>query len=136
MINLNDNILKGFHTSMEGYCLELLHQGYGAMLSARGYDVDWKEDKITVHYIAHMMKLEMRKNYKISIIPQFIIYTDEHAFGEDDVEKAPRIDFKFSKWEQREEVDYFAEAKNISAKNWKKKDGKSVNAHKYMRITG
>lgn len=131
MANLNDDIVVGFHASMEGLCLELLHQGYEAMLTAKGYDVDWREDKLTVHYIAQMMKLEIRKNFQISIIPQFIIYSDEHAYGEDEVEKAPRIDFKFSRWEQREEVDYFAEAKNLSEKNWTKKSGAYVSTSYY-----
>jgi hypothetical protein len=133
MTELNDDILSGFHESMEGYCLELLHQGYLSMLTAKGYDVDWKEDKLTVHYIEHMMRLEMRKMFQISIIPQAYLYTYEHAFGEDEVEKAPRIDFKFSRWEQKEEVDYFAEAKNLSEKNWTKKNGKPVNASYYYK---
>ena len=121
MATFNEDISVDFQSALEGFCLELLHQGYESMLAAKGYDVDWKEDKLTVHYIAHMKALKLRKEYKISIMPQFIIYSDEHAFGEDEVEKAPRIDFKFSKWTQEEEIDYFAEAKNLSQKNWTKK---------------
>jgi hypothetical protein len=131
MESLNIDILEDFHSSMEGLCLELLHQGYEAMLAAKSYDVDWKEDKITAHYIALMNRLEIRKIYQISIISQFYIYSDEHNFGNEDADKAPRIDFKFNRWVQREEVDYFAEAKNLSEKSWKKKDGTPVNASYY-----
>ena len=122
---------QAFAKSLENLCLELLHQGYDAMLGAKGYQLDWKEDKLTVHYIAHMTGLRLRKENQITITPQYIIYSDQHAFGEDEVETAPRIDFKFSKWVQKEEIDYFAEAKNVSEKSWKKKNGTRVDATKY-----
>ncbi len=133
MAQFNTDIIKKFQFSMERFCLELLHQGYEAMLSAKGYDVDWKEDKLTVHYIACMQPLSIRKDHQISIIPQFIIYSNKHAFKEDEVDKAPRIDFMFQKWNTNEEIYYFAEAKNVSEKNWKKKNGASVNASKYYK---
>jgi hypothetical protein len=133
MGQFNTDIIKKFQFSMEGFCLELLHQGYEAMLSAKGYDVDWKEDKLTVHYIACMQPLSLRKDHQISIIPQFIIYSDEHAFEENDVETAPRIDFMFLKWFQKEEFNYYAEAKNVSENSWVKKNGKPVNASYYYK---
>lgn len=133
MINLNEHIGASFDDAMEGLCLELLHQGYEAMLAEKEYDVDWKEDKLTAHYIAQMMKLELRKKQQISIIPQFIIYSDAHTFGDAEVEKAPRIDFKFIKWTFRNEVHYYAEAKNLSEKSWTKKDGTPVNASYYYK---
>lgn len=133
MATFNEDISVGFQSALEGFCLELLHQGYESMLATKGYDVDWKEDKLTVHYIAHMKTLKLRKEHKVSITPQFIIYSDEHAFGEGEVEKAPRIDFKFSQWAKEEEIDYFAEAKNLSEKNWTKKNGKPVNASYYYK---
>lgn len=133
MATFNEDISDDFQSALEGFCLELLHQGYASMLAAKGYDVDWKEDKLTVHYIAHMKTLKLRKEHKVSITPQFIIYSDEHAFGEEEVEKAPRIDFKFSQWAKEEEIDYFAEAKNLSQKNWTKKNGKPVNASYYYK---
>ena len=129
----NTDISESFQSAMEGFCLELLHQGYEAMLRAKQYDVDWKEDKLTVHYIAWMKTLSIRKEHQISIIPQFIIYTHEHAFEDDDVETAPRIDFLFNKWNNQEEVQYFAEAKNVSEKSWKKKNNKPVNASYYYK---
>ncbi len=131
MEQFNTDISESFQLAMEGFCLELLHQGYEAMLRAKGYDVDWKEDKLTVHYIAFMKNLSIRKDHQISITPQFIIYSDAHAFEEDEVETAPRIDFMFQKWSQREEFYYYAEAKNVSESSWKKKNGKPVNALYY-----
>ncbi len=116
---------------MEIICLELLHQGYDAMLLGKGYNVDWKEDKLTVHYIAHMKNLEICEENQITIIPQFVIYSEEHAFGNEEVENAPRIDFKFIKWFQRFEIDFFAEAKNLSEKSWKKKSRANVDASYY-----
>ena len=133
MGQFNINISTSFQLAMEGFCLELLHQGYEAMLSAKKYDVDWKEDKLTVHYIACMKPLSLRRDHQISIIPQFIIYSDEHAFEEAEVETAPRIDFIFFKWFQKEEFNYYAEAKNISENSWVKKNGKPVKASYYYK---
>lgn len=125
------NIIEQFQFSMEDLCLEMLHQGYETMITEKRYDVDWTEDKLTVHYIACMKMLSIRKEHQVSIIPQFIIYSDEHAFEEDDVATAPRIDFMFQKWSQKDEIYYFAEAKNVSERYWKKKNGKPVNASYY-----
>ena len=82
---------QAFTQSFENLCLELLHQGYEAMLAAKSYQLDWKEDKLTVHYIAQMKTLRIRKENKITITPQYIIYSDEHAFGEDEVEEDPDV---------------------------------------------
>jgi hypothetical protein len=133
MRQFNTDISESFQLAMEGFCLELLHQGYEAMLRAKSYDVDWKEDKLTVHSIACMKTLSIRKEHQISIIPQFIIYSDEHAFEEEEVETAPRIDFMFQKWNKSEEIYYYAEAKNISENSWVKKSGKPVNASYYYK---
>lgn len=133
-LNLNPNIMKGFQTAMEGYCLKLLHQGYEAMLTANAYDIDWKEDTLTAHYIDFMRKLPLSREHQISIIPQFPIYEDKYITGSGaDATIAPRIDFKFIKWFQEKESDYFAEAKNISEKSWKKKDCTPVNARYYYK---
>jgi hypothetical protein len=133
MTPFNTDIIDKFQFSMEGFCLELLHQGYEVMFKMKKYDVDWKEDKLTVHYIACMKTLSIRKEHQISIIPQFIIYSDEHAFEEEEVETAPRIDFMFQKWNKSEEIYYYAEAKNISENSWVKKSGKPVNASYYYK---
>jgi hypothetical protein len=133
-LNLNPIIANSFHAAMEGYCLELLHQGYEAMLTAHAYDIDWKEDTLTAHYIDFMKKLPLCREQQVSIIPQFPIYGDKYIAGTDaDATAAPRIDFKFIKWFQENESDYFAEAKNVSEKNWKKKDGTDVKATYYYK---
>ena len=41
------------------------------------------------------------------------------------------VDFKFTKWYSKHELDYYAEAKNLSETDWTKKDGSNVNASKY-----
>lgn len=122
-----------FAKSLENICLELLYQGYHAMLSAKGYDVDWKEDKLTAHYIELMKGLKLCREMQISVIPQFPIYTDEHTWGDEEAETAPRIDFRFIKWFKDWEIDYFAEAKNLSEKGWNKKNGTYVSSSYYYR---
>lgn len=122
-----------FAKSLENICLELLHQGYHAMLSAKGYDIDWKEDKLTAHYIKLMKELKLCRERQISVIPQFPIYIDEHAWGDEEAETAPRIDFRFIKWFKDWEIDYFAEAKNLSEKGWRKKEGTYVRSSYYYK---
>lgn len=133
MATFNEDILVGFQSALEGFCLELLHQGYESMLAAKGYDVDWEEDTLTAHYISFMEKLPICREWQIDIIPQFYIYSSKHTSGEEAAKYAPRIDFKFTKWFKDVKAGYFAEAKNLSEKNWKKKDGKKVDARKYNK---
>lgn len=131
MEGFNADILKGFHSSMEGLCLELLHQGYEVMLAAKSYDVDWEEDTLTIHYIDYMEKLPLCREQKIDIISQKYLYSEKHISGKKEAKYAPRIDFRFMTWFKDVKIEYFAEAKNLSEKSWKKKDGKGVNASYY-----
>lgn len=131
MGQFNTNIIDEFQFSMEIFCLEILHQGYEAMLSAKGYDVDWEEDTLTAHYISFMEILPLCRERQVDIIPQFYIYSTKHITGEIEAKFAPRIDFKFTKWFNEMKTGYFAEAKNVSEKDWKKKNGASVNSLYY-----
>jgi hypothetical protein len=133
MGQFNTDISESFQLAMEGFCLELLHQGYEAMLSAKGYDVDWEEDTLTAHYISLMEKLPLCRERRIDIIPQFYIYSSEHTSGEIEAKFAPRIDFKFTKWFKDVKTGFYAEAKNVSEKDWKKKTGASVNSLYYYK---
>ena len=81
-----------FAKSLENLCLELLHQGYDAMLAAKKYDIDSEEDTLTAHYIGFMEKLPICKKWRIDIIPQYYIYSDKHTSGEEAAKYAPRID--------------------------------------------
>jgi hypothetical protein len=133
MLNLNDDIIIGFHSAMEANCLELLHQGYEVMLAGKDYNVDWEEDTLTAHYIGIMNNLPICRAWQIDIVPQYYIYSDKHVSGEEDAKHAPRIDFRFMKWFQKTKTEYFAEAKNLSEKNWTKGNGASVNASYYYK---
>ncbi len=122
-----------FQKAMEAICLEMLHQGYEAMLLDQTYDIESEEDDITLQYILQMEKLELRHEYRITIIPQAPIYHKQHIEGSKKAKKAAKIDFKFSTWtlSNDREIHHFAEAKNLSEKNWKKANSKAVDANYY-----
>lgn len=133
MEQFNNDISESFQLAMEGFCLELLHQGYEAMLRAKGYDVDSEEDTLTARYISFMENLPLCRDIKVDIIPQYFIYSSEHISGKIESKFAPRIDFKFTKWFKDTKLGYFAEAKNVSERDWKKKNGASVNSLYYYK---
>jgi hypothetical protein len=124
-------IIQEFQSKHEGMCLELLHQGYQLMLSERLYDIDWEEDTLSAHYIDLMQKLPICNEWQVDIVAQFYLYSDKHALGEEEAKFAPRIDFRFTKWFDSRKIDYFAEAKNLSERNWVKKKGTKVDASYY-----
>ncbi len=112
-------------------CLEALQRGYGRMVSDGQYDVNWKEDKLTAHLVEKVKLTGFLRSYQISVNHQPPIYSEEVIYGEDDPSEAPRVDFKFTTWHRKMELDFYAEAKNLSENDWIKKEGSSVNASNY-----
>lgn len=112
-------------------CLDTLQQGYDRMVSDGQYDVDWEEDNLTVHLIEKIEQTDFLKSYRIEINPQRPIYNKSHIYEGESPKKAPVVDFKMSKWFGGDLKHFYAEAKNLSASDWQKKDGSKVNASKY-----
>ncbi len=127
------NISKDFQSVHEGLCLELLHQGYKTMLITKIYDIDSEEDTLTAHFIDLMTNSPICNEWEIDIVSQFYLYSNKHTSGEVEAKYAPRIDFRFMKWFDKNRIVYYAEAKNLSEKDWTKKSGASVNASYYYK---
>lgn len=128
---VNEKYRQGLKIHFALLCLDALRRGYEQMVSDGQYDVDWKEDKLTAHLVEKTKLTGFLSPKQISINHQPPVYSEEVIYGDDDPSEAPRVDFKFTKWYGRTEFDYYAEAKNLSATNWQKRDGSKVNASKY-----
>jgi hypothetical protein len=113
------------------HCVEAIQIGYDMMRSENRYDVDREEDNLTICLVETIKKTPFLGQYRISVNYQSPIYTDAMAFEGANSLRAPRVDFKFSKFIGPKERDYYAEAKNLSENNWNKSDGASVKASHY-----
>jgi len=92
---------------------------------------EWEEEDISAALYIEMEKLPVIKSNKISIVPEFRLYTEEIAKGINSAKKADRIDFQFTRWKSKNKTRYFGEAKNLSSSNWSKTKGSKVDASAY-----
>lgn len=95
------------------------------------YDVDWKEVKLTGHLVEKVKLTGFLRSNQISVNFETPIYDEGILYGEDDPLEAPKVDFKFTRWYGKFELDFYAEAKNLSEYDWDKKNGSKVSASKY-----
>lgn len=121
--NPNPTYINAARQNFVMLCLDALQQGYERMVSDAQYDVCWKEDKLTAHLVAKMEKTGFLNKKQIDIHHQPPIYDNGVIYGDDDPANAPVIDFKFVKWNKSLKFCYYAEAKNLSEKDWIKTDG-------------
>jgi hypothetical protein len=128
---VNEKYRQGAKANFVILCLDALQRGYERMVSDGQYDVDCKEDKLTAHLVEKIKLTGFLASKQISVNHQPPIYSEGVIYGDEDPLEAPRVDFKFTKWYKKLELDYYAEAKNLSESDWQKKDGSKVSASKY-----
>lgn len=128
---VNKKIGQVVKTNFIMLCLDALQRGYDKMIADGQYVVDWKEDKLTAHLVDKIKLTGFLRSQRISVNHQPPIYNEGVVYGEDDPAEAPRVDFKLTKWYVKDELDYYAEAKNLSEYDWDKSDGAKVIASKY-----
>ncbi len=128
---INDAFIQSTKFNFVMLCLEALQRGYDRMVSDRQYDVNWKEDKLTAHLVDKIGQTGFLRSNQISVNHQPPIYSEGVIYGEDDPLESPKVDFKFTKWYRKNEIDFYAEAKNLSHDDWEKTDGSKVSASKY-----
>jgi hypothetical protein len=126
---LSKDLILRFKKKFKNDCLEGILLGYAKMRSDKQYQIDWVEDKFTVHLIAKMHETGFFVDKNIIIIPQAPLYNESVAYGDANPLESPVIDFKFGRIWARNEYNYYAEAKNLSENNWCKTSGASVNAY-------
>lgn len=128
---LNPEIKAKFWSKFTNWCHQAVILGY-QKIKDNGIDYkEWEEEDISAALYAEIECLPLIKAKKITVIPEFRLYTKEITLGKKSAKKADRIDFRFNKWRGKNDIKYYGEAKNISSKNWKKEKGTTVDASAY-----
>jgi len=130
---LSQNIKQAFWQNFTSICHSAVIEGYFLMLQE---EIDYRqseEEDITAILREKMKTLATLKEKQISVNDEHRIYTSDILEGKKKAKKADRIDFKFTKWSSKNEVNYFAEAKNLSENNWTKDSGANVPASYYTK---
>jgi len=129
---LNPEIRVKFWSKFTGWCHQAVVLGYIEMRKKPIDCREWEEEDISKALYLEMKKLDIIKSRKISIIPEFRMYGKEYSLKEGNAKEADRIDFRFSNWKSKKELEYFGEAKNLSLKDWTKScTSAKINASKY-----
>ena len=74
---------------------------------------EWEEEDLSARLAKESQDLKWVKQKSIKIIPEYRLYDDKVYSGQKKAKSAARIDFLFSSWNDNEDHDYFAEAKNL-----------------------
>jgi len=98
-----------------------------------------KEGKLTARLRYEMKQLDLLLDEEITVDKEHDLEDEEILFGEKEAEEAARIDIVFStffesnkdSWSKKTNPKYYAEAKNLSLKNWTKQIGTNVSASYY-----
>lgn len=128
---LNPKIQAKFWLKFTNWCHQAVVLGYQSIRKNTINYKEWEEEDISAALYVAMKKLPVIKSNKISIVPEFKLYTEEIAKGIKPANKADRIDFQFIRWKSKNETRYCGEAKNLSNNDWSKIKGSKVNASAY-----
>lgn len=124
---------KHIHIARQGFqnkCLFVLVEGYNLMKVNGNYQSDWEEEDLTEQLIYYMEESPYSSKWELDIIPEFRLYSKKSSFKNKTAKKTPRIDIRFSKWQNQKKFEYFIESKNLCETDWKKETGTKVSAKK------
>ncbi|MGA0559455.1 hypothetical protein ACO2Q8_22545 [Larkinella sp. VNQ87] len=124
--SINISIATKFRERFAADCIEGILLGYEKMYLEKLYDVNSVEDNLTAHLVRNMEEVGYLTAKDIIVDPQHKLYSKNVFFGTGNPAKSPTIDLKFGKIWARTEHKFYAEAKNLSEKNWRKTSGKAV----------
>ena len=131
-IRVNSKTRERIIGAFKYHCLEAIQKGYELMIFEKRYQTEWEEDNLTICLVETIKRTDFLGLYQISVNYQPPIYDEAMAFEGANSLRAPRVDFKFSKFFGPVEYDYYAEAKNLSESDWIKPSSASkVSASHY-----
>ncbi len=112
--NFDPNIKTGFRSAFHSWCHQAVIEGYREMAkdTNAGFS-EWEEEDLSARLAKESQDLRWVKQKNIKIIPEYRLYDDKVYSGQKKAKSAGRIDFLFSSWNNDEDHDYFAEAKNL-----------------------
>lgn len=125
---LNLSIIGDFRQAFEMKCIHILIDGYREMYKQKSYDSSWEEERITAELIKYIKATPRVHEWRIHVVPEPRIYSDEVYNNTITPKEAPRIDMQFLNWSSFDELIYHIEAKNLAECDWQKVDGSTVNA--------
>jgi hypothetical protein len=129
---INAKILLKFYEKTRHWCHKAVVEGY-QKLQVNGIDYrEFEEEDISKALYEEMVELPLVKEKQITIVPEFRLYGKKYSNKDANAKRSDRIDFRFSKWKQQKQLEYFGEAKNLSLNNWTKSSNSTpVNASYY-----
>jgi|SRR5690606_10773583 len=109
---LNPIINEKFRNAFEHRCLQLMFDGYKAIIFENTLQLTWSENDISAELHRHIKENPLRLKWKVSSnveenVPKNIPRTRGFA------DKYPRIDFRLTSFTKNGEYEYFFEAKNL-----------------------
>lgn len=125
---LNIGIIGDVRQAFEMKCIHILVDGYREMHKQKSYDPSWEEERITAELIRYIKATSSVQEWRIHVVPEPRIYSDEVYNNTITPKEAPRIDMQFLNWSSSDELIYHIEAKNLAENDWQKPDGSHVNA--------
>lgn len=125
---LNTGIVGNIRQAFEMKCIHILIDGYREMVKQKSYDPFWEEERITAELIKYIKDTPSVHEWRIHVVPEPRIYSDEIYNSTITPKEAPRIDMQFLNWSSSDELIYHIEAKNLAENDWQKPDGSHVNA--------
>jgi hypothetical protein len=128
---ISNRVRAGFQASFIQNCVRAIQLGHDKMLAAQLYSIEWDEDNLTLHLVDAMKQTGFLRQLRISVNYQAPIIIPEMVYEGADFLEAPRVDFKLSTWIHEDEVEFYAEAKNLSQHDWTKSTGTRVRASHY-----
>jgi hypothetical protein len=130
MPGINGAVRAQIKASFINHCIEAVNIGYNIIIANKSHQLDWLEDNLTAHLVETIELSGFLTSFQISINYQPPIVNYDIAFQGADFLTAPKVDFKFSTWSGPKEIKFYAEAKNLSERDWHKASGALVKSSK------
>lgn len=116
----NFKIRAKLHQKLRNWCHRAVVEAYQKMKDKALLDKEQEEEDISKALFEEIEELPFVKAKQITVIPEFRLYGKKYSATDTKAKAADRIDFRFVKWSFRREINYYAEAKNLSFKTWHK----------------
>jgi len=114
---LNPKYAQIAQIGFQNKCLIVLIDSYRVMKQENNYSVSWKENALTKLLLSIMKKHDICSEWQLEIFREYIL---DDYYEDMDADETPRIDIRFSRWQNQQHFEYFIEAKNLCETDWTK----------------
>ncbi|WP_445709822.1 hypothetical protein [Flavobacterium sp.] len=125
----NVTLINKINSSFEIKCLTVLVKSYNTSITEKRFSKDWEEKTFSSHLVSLMKKCDLAIKYNFTITKEEELEDEDIDKGLKSPKEANPIDIRFHDiWKNELRLDFNVEAKNISLSEWRKSNGKKVNA--------